>query len=157
MDKVTPFMWFNDNAEAAVNLYMSLFPDSRILEVTRYGQGAPFPEGTAMTVTFQLAGRELIALNGGPYYQLNEAFSLSVSCDSQEEVDRLWEKLGEGGSYQQCGWLKDRFGLSWQIVPRVLIELLRDPDRAKAQRVTEAMLKMVKLDIGELKRAAACN
>ncbi len=150
-------MWFNDNAEAAVNLYMSLFPDSRILEVTRYGQGAPFPEGTAMTVTFQLAGRELIALNGGPYYQLNEAFSLSVSCDSQEEVDRLWEKLGEGGSYQQCGWLKDRFGLSWQIVPRVLIELLRDPDRAKAQRVTEAMLKMVKLDIGELKRAAACN
>ena len=155
MPKVTPFLWFDTESEPAAELYTSVFPNSRILEVTRYGSAGPREEGLAMTVSFELEGQRAVALNGGSDFKLNEAFSLSIDCDDQNEVDYYWEKLGEGGEHGPCGWLKDRFGLSWQVVPKRLPELLSDPDREKAQRVMAAMLKMGKIEIDELERAAA--
>ncbi len=155
MQKITPFLWFDCQAEEAANLYVSLFPDSKLTNVSRYGDGMPLPKGTAMSVTFQLAGQEFMALNGGPSFTFTEAISFFVNCETQEEIDRLWSKLTEGGEPGQCGWLKDRFGLSWQIVPNVLGDLIGDPDPEKAGRATQAMLKMGKLDIAELKRAHA--
>jgi predicted 3-demethylubiquinone-9 3-methyltransferase (glyoxalase superfamily) len=155
MQKITPFLWFDHQAEDAASLYISLFPDSKVTRVSRYGDGMPLPKGTVMSVTFELAGQEFTALNGGPAFKFTEAISFFVSCETQAEIDRLWSKLTEGGEPSQCGWLKDRFGLSWQIVPAVLGELIGDPDPEKAGRATQAMLKMGKLDIAELKRAHA--
>jgi len=154
MPKVTPFLWFDTESEPAAELYTSVFPNSRILEVTRYGSAGPREEGLAMTVSFELEGQRVVALNGGSDFKLNEAFSLSIDCDHQNEVDYYWEKLGEGGEHGPCGWLKDRFGLSWQVVPKRLPELLSDPDREKAQRVMAAMLKMGKIEVAELEQAA---
>jgi predicted 3-demethylubiquinone-9 3-methyltransferase (glyoxalase superfamily) len=153
MQKITPFLWFNNNAEEAMDFYTSVFEKSKKGTVTRYGETGPGPEGTVMSVTFQLEGQEFFALNGGPMYSFTPAFSLFVDCKDQEEVDHYWEKLSEGGRKDRCGWLTDRFGLSWQIVPTVLNEMLRDPDPARAQRVMEAMLKMDKLIIKDLKAA----
>jgi predicted 3-demethylubiquinone-9 3-methyltransferase (glyoxalase superfamily) len=154
MPKVTPWLWFDTQAEEAAEFYTSIFPNSKILEVTRYGSAGPRPEGMVMTVKFVLDGEEIYALNGGPEFTFTEAVSFEVSCGSQEEVDEYWAKLGDGGEHGPCGWLKDRYGLSWQIVPTVLGELIADPDRARAQRVMAAMLQMGKIDIGELRRAA---
>ena len=152
--KITPFLWFDSNAEEAMQLYVSLFENSRIVEVTRYGDAGPGPSGTVMTGVFELEGQRFIALNGGPIYKFTEAFSLMVDCETQEEVDRLWDRLiAGGGAPSQCGWLKDRFGLSWQIIPGVLPKLLTDKDRAAAGRAMQAMLKMTKIDIAALKRA----
>jgi predicted 3-demethylubiquinone-9 3-methyltransferase (glyoxalase superfamily) len=153
MQKPTPCLWFDGNAEEAMDLYCSIFPNSKVLQVARYGDAGPGAKGSAMTVNFTLDGQEILILNGGPHYKLTPAFSLSVLCETQEEVDRLWARLLEGGAPSQCGWLTDRFGVSWQIVPKILPELLQDKDRAKANRVMQAMLKMVKLDIAELKKA----
>ncbi|MEV6157627.1 VOC family protein [Nonomuraea sp. NPDC052129] len=154
MQKITTFLWFDNQAEEAAAFYTSLFEDSRILEVQRYGDAGPGPAGTAMTVSFELAGQRFVALNGGPEFTFTEAISLYVDCASQEEVDELWAKLTEGGEESQCGWLKDRWGLSWQIVPKVLPELLGNPDPAKAQQVMKAMLGMRKIDINALEEAA---
>ena len=154
MQKITTFLWFNDNAEAAMNLYVSIFKNSKILSVNRYPEGGPVHPGEVMTATFQLEGQEFMALNGGPHFKFNEAISLFVSCDSQAEVDELWTKLtADGGEESQCGWLKDKFGLSWQIIPTALGEMLGDPDPAKAQRAMQAMLQMQKIDIQKLKDA----
>lgn len=154
MQKITPFLWFNDNAEEAINFYTSLFPNSKIISVSRYGEGGPGTPGTVMTATFQLNGQEFMALNGGPQFRFNESISLFVRCETQEEVDRLWNALtSNGGEESMCGWLKDKFGLSWQIVPNALEELLSDPDPARAQHVTQAMLQMKKIDIPTLQRA----
>jgi predicted 3-demethylubiquinone-9 3-methyltransferase (glyoxalase superfamily) len=147
MPKITPFLWFDTQAEAAANFYVSLFKNSKIVNVARYGKGSPGPEGSVMTVVFTLDGREFTALNGGPYYKLTEAFSLVVDCKTQEEVDTYWSKLVEGGEPSRCGWLKDKYGLSWQIIPTVLPELLGASDPVKAKRVMEAMLKMSKIDV----------
>ncbi|MEK6275681.1 MAG: VOC family protein [Actinomycetota bacterium] len=155
MQKITPCLWFDTEGEDAANFYTSVFPNSRIVDVARYGSAGPRPEGTAMTVSFELDGQEFVALNGGPDFMFNEAVSFQVSCKDQEEVDAFWSKLSEGGEEGPCGWLKDRFGLSWQIVPTALPKLLSDPDAEKSQRVMEAMLKMKKIDIDELERAAA--
>ncbi|HET7554581.1 MAG TPA: VOC family protein [Gaiellaceae bacterium] len=155
MPKVTPFLWFDTESEQAAELYTSVFPNSRILDVTRYGSAGPREEGLAMTVSFELDGQRVVALNGGPDFKHSEAFSFTIDCDDQAEVDHYWEKLGEGGEHGPCGWLKDRFGLSWQVVPKRLPELLSDPDREKAQRVMAAMLKMRKLDVAELEQAAS--
>jgi predicted 3-demethylubiquinone-9 3-methyltransferase (glyoxalase superfamily) len=155
VQKIVPFLWFDTQAEEAANLYTSLFKDSRVVEVTRYGWAGPRPAGMVMTVTFELEGQQFTALNGGPEYTFNEAFSLVVNCESQGEVDALWDALSEGGEEGPCGWLKDRFGVSWQIVPTVLPELLADPDREKSQRVMQAMLNMKKIEIEGLERAAA--
>lgn len=154
MPKVTPFLWFDSESEPAAELYTSVFPNSQILEVTRYGSAGPREEGLAMTVSFELDGQRVVALNGGSDFKLSEAFSFSIDCDDQDEVDYYWEKLGEGGEHGPCGWLKDRFGLSWQVVPRRLFELLSDPDKEKAQRVMASMLQMGKLEVDELERAA---
>jgi predicted 3-demethylubiquinone-9 3-methyltransferase (glyoxalase superfamily) len=158
MQKITPFLWFNDNAEEAVKFYTSVFKDSKIGKVARYDEAGEKasgrPAGSVMTVEFQLEGQEFVALNGGPVFKFTEAISFVVNCETQEEVDYYWERLSAGGKEVQCGWLKDKFGLSWQIVPTVLDELLSDKDAAKAQRAMEAMLKMVKLDIKKLKQAA---
>jgi len=152
MQKIAPCLWFNDQAEEAANFYVSLFPNSRIMDVSRYPEGGPRPAGMAMMVVFQLAGQDFQALNGGPEFKFTEAISLSVSCESQEEIDRLWERLLEGGQEQQCGWLKDKYGLSWQIVPVALGELMQgDPE--KSQRVMAALLQMKKLDIKVLQEA----
>ena len=154
--KITPFLWFDDNAEEAIEHYCSIFPNSKVVSTSRYGEGAPFPKGTLLTATFELDGLRLMALNGGPHYRLTEAFSLFVECDTQAELDEIWEKLLEGGGTPtQCGWLRDRFGLSWQVIPKVLGQLLGDPDPAKAGRAMNAMLAMVKLDIAALERAHA--
>jgi len=153
MQKVTPFLWFDNQAEEAMNFYVSLFKNSKVLSVSRYGEGGPGPQGTVMTGAFQLDGQEFMALNGGPYFKFTEAISLFVNCETQEEVDELWEKLSEGGEISQCGWLKDRYGLSWQIVPTALGEMLGDPDPKKAQNVMQAMLQMTKIDIAALRRA----
>jgi predicted 3-demethylubiquinone-9 3-methyltransferase (glyoxalase superfamily) len=154
--KVTPFIWFNDQAEAAATLYVSLFDNARIIETARWGDGTPFPKGTAMSVTFEIDGRQFIAFNGGPYFKQTEAFSMFVSCEDQAEVDRYWSALiADGGAPGQCAWLKDRFGLSWQIVPKALGRLLSNPDTAKAGRAMKAMMKMTKIDVAELERAAA--
>ena len=155
MPKITPFLWFDTEGEEAAKLYTSVFPNSRILDVTRYGAAAPRPEGTVMTVSFELDGQRLVALNGGPNYTFTEAVSFQIDCETQEEVDMFWNTLSEGGEEGPCGWLKDRFGLSWQVVPRALPRLLGDPDREKSQRVMQAMLKMKKIDVAELERAAA--
>ena len=155
MQKITTCLWFDNNAEEAVTFYTSIFKNSKVLEVSRWGEGGPGPEGSVLTMRFQLEGQEFQALNGGPQFKFTEAISLSVDCQSQEEVDELWEKLSEGGSEDQCGWLKDKFGLSWQIVPRALPELLGDPDPEKSQRVMEAMFKMKKIDIKALQEAYA--
>jgi predicted 3-demethylubiquinone-9 3-methyltransferase (glyoxalase superfamily) len=155
MQKIHPFLWFNDNAEDAVNFYLGVFKNSKITEILRYGDAGPGPKGSVMTIAFQLDGQEFVALNGGPSYTITPAISFVVNCDTQEEIDHHWEKLSAGGKEVQCGWLEDKFGVSWQIVPTVLLELLGDPDAAKAQRVMQAMLKMVKLDIQAIKRAAA--
>ena len=158
MQKITPFLWFNDNAEEAVKFYTSIFKNSKIGKIARYGEEgekiAGRPKGSVMTVEFQLEGQQFIALNGGPIFKFTEAISFVVNCETQEEVDYYWEKLSQGGKEVQCGWLKDKHGLSWQIVPTVLGELLSDKDAAKSQRVMQAMLKMVKLDIKKLKQAA---
>lgn len=156
MQKITPFLWFDDKAEEAANFYVSIFPNSKILDVARYSEAGPAPAGSVMTVTFSLDGQELIALNGGPHYKLSHAVSLFVSCETQEEVDVQWEKLlAGGGTPSQCGWLVDRYGLSWQIIPRVLLELMQDKDPARAKRVAEAMFKMIKIDIAALRKAHA--
>ncbi len=154
MPQITPFLWFDDQAEEAASLYVSVFPNSKITHVARYGPAGPGPEGQAMTVSFELDGVRFIALNGGPHYRFSEAVSFSIACEDQAEVDHYWDKLtADGGEPGQCGWLKDRFGLSWQVVPRILPELIGAADPQKARRATEAMLKMKKLDIAELRRA----
>ena len=153
--RINPFLWFDTQAEEAARFYTSVFDDSKIVSITRYGDAGPLPRGTVMTVDFVLDGVRIQALNGGPLFKFNEAISLAVNCDTQDEVDRYWEALSDGGEKGPCGWLKDRYGLSWQVNPTVLEELLGDPDREKAQRVMEAMLKMSKMDIGELERAAS--
>ena len=154
MQKPIPFLWFNDQAEEAAQFYMSVFPNSRILSVQRFGDEVPGPQGKTLTVTFEINGQELIGLNGGPQYKFSEAISLYVNCESQAEVDTYWDRLtADGGEPGPCGWLKDKYGLSWQIVPTILTQLMADPDRAKAQRVTEAMLKMGKIDVAALQRA----
>ncbi len=153
MLKVTPFLMYNDQLEAALNFYVSIFRNSRILNVTRSGDGGPGAKGAVMSAEFELEGQRLMAYNGGPYFKFSDGFSLFVSCETQAEVDELWEKLSEGGAKSQCGWLTDKFGVSWQIVPNVLMQLLGDKDPRKAQAVTQAMLKMAKLDIAALRRA----
>jgi predicted 3-demethylubiquinone-9 3-methyltransferase (glyoxalase superfamily) len=155
MQTITPCLWFDTEGEEAARFYTSVFPSSKIVDVARYGSAGPRPEGTVMTVSFELDGQQFVALNGGPQFTFNEAISFQVSCESQEEVDRFWSKLSEGGEEGPCGWLKDRFGVSWQIVPTRLPELLGDPDREKSQRVMAAMLNMRKIEIAELERAAA--
>jgi predicted 3-demethylubiquinone-9 3-methyltransferase (glyoxalase superfamily) len=151
--KITTFLWYDDDAEEAVRLYTSIFKDSKVLEQTRWGEGGPLPKGALMTARFRLAGQEFMALNGGPMYRFTEAVSLLVDCESQQEVDELWEKLGAGGEPGRCGWLKDRYGLSWQIIPSVLGKMLGDEDPAKAKRVVDAMMQMGKLDIARLQQA----
>jgi predicted 3-demethylubiquinone-9 3-methyltransferase (glyoxalase superfamily) len=153
MSKITPFLWFDNNAEEAVHFYTSIFPNSKIGKVARYTEGSPGEVGSVMTIEFELDGQPFIALNGGPHFQFNEAVSFSISCDSQEEVDYYWEKLTEGGKEVQCGWLADKFGLPWQVNPKIIGELLSDPDKGKAARVMQAMMKMIKIDIAELQRA----
>ena len=154
--KITPFLWFNDDAEQAIEHYCSVFKSSKVLSTSRYGEGSPFPKGTLMSATFELEGLRLMALNGGPHYRFSEAISLFVECDNQAELDEIWGKLLQGGGTPtQCGWLKDRFGLSWQVIPAVLPKLLGDPDPARAGRAVQAMLSMVKLDIAALEKAAA--
>ena len=158
MQKITPFLWFDNSAEEAANFYVSIFKNSKVVAVTRYSdaaaQASGRPKGSAMTVAFQLEGQNFTALNGGPHFKFTEAISFVVDCETQEEVDYFWEKLtADGGQESQCGWLKDKYGLSWQITPRVLIEMIGDKDPQKAQRVMEAMLQMKKIDIPTLKRA----
>jgi predicted 3-demethylubiquinone-9 3-methyltransferase (glyoxalase superfamily) len=155
MQKITPFLWFNDQAEEAVKFYTSIFKESKIESISRYGDDSPGEKGKVMTATFKIAGQEFMALNGGPVYSFTPAISLFVDCKTQQEVDDLWEKLSTGGEKGQCGWLKDKFGLSWQIVPTVLGELLGDKDAEKSGRVMQAMLKMTRLDISGLQRAYA--
>jgi predicted 3-demethylubiquinone-9 3-methyltransferase (glyoxalase superfamily) len=155
MQKIVTFLWFDDQAEEAARFYTSLFPNSKLGTISRYGDAGPGPKGSVMMVTFELAGQQFMALNGGPHFSFTPAISLLVNCESQAEVDELWEKLSEGGRTDQCGWLQDRFGVSWQIVPTRLGELMADPDPARSKRVMEAMLKMGKLDLAELERAAA--
>ena len=154
MPALTPMLWFDTEAEQAAEFYTSVFPNSTIVEVTRYGSAGPRPEGMVMTVAFELDGKEFVALNGGAQYTFNEAISLVVYCETQEEVDTYWETLSEGGEEVVCGWLKDKFGLSWQVTPTELPRLLSDPDTEKAQRVMAAMLEMTKIDIETLERAA---
>ncbi|HET7856004.1 MAG TPA: VOC family protein [Gaiellaceae bacterium] len=151
--KITTFLTFDGRAEEAVDFYTSIFPDSRITSTTRYGEAGPGEPGSFMTGTFELAGQEFMALNGGPSFEFSQGISLFVDCETQEEVDDLWERLSEGGEKGPCGWLSDRFGVSWQIVPRRLVELLGDPDPEKSQRVMEAMLQMGKIEIAGLERA----
>ena len=153
MQKITPFLWFDSNAEEAANFYTSIFKNSRILNVARYGEAGPGPKGSAMTVTFQLEGQQFIALNGGPHYTFSPAISFFVNCETQAEVDEFWSKLSAGGKEVQCGWLQDKFGVSWQIIPNALMELMSDKDPVKSQRVFKAMLQMSKIDIAGLKRA----
>jgi predicted 3-demethylubiquinone-9 3-methyltransferase (glyoxalase superfamily) len=151
--KIIPFLWFDNQAEEAINFYTSIFKKSKVLNITRYGDTGPGKKGTVMTGTFKLLGQTFYALNGGPQFKFTEALSLFVNCEDQEEVDYLWEKLSEGGEKSQCGWLKDKFGLSWQIIPTVLGKLLSDKDPQKSQRVMQAMLQMSKMDISKLKEA----
>jgi predicted 3-demethylubiquinone-9 3-methyltransferase (glyoxalase superfamily) len=153
MQKITPFLWYNDNAEEAMNFYLSVFKNSKVLGVSRYGEAGPGPKGSVMVANFQIEGQEFTALNGGPHFKLTEAISFVVDCKTQEEVDYYWEKLSAGGEKSRCGWLKDKFGLSWQIVPTILSELMQDKDPEKSKRVMQAMLKMDKLDIKTLKEA----
>ena len=154
MQKITPFLWFDTQAEEAAKFYASVFPNSKILKTARYGEAGPGPKGSVMTVEFELDGQRMIALNGGPQFKFTEAISLSVDCKDQKEVDHYWTKLSQGGQESMCGWLKDKYGLSWQVNPAILGELLSGPDAKKAKRVMEAMLKMKKIDIAALKAAA---
>lgn len=153
MPKITPFLWFDDQAEAAMNFYVAIFPNSRVGKVSRYAEGAPGPAGSVMTAQFELDGFAVTALNGGPMFKFTEAVSFFVDCKDQAEVDYYWDRLGEGGQASQCGWLKDRFGFSWQIVPEALMAYVGGPDRAGAQRAMQAMLQMTKLDVAVLKAA----
>ena len=154
--KITTFLWFDNKAEEAVNFYVSVFKNSRIINSTRYGDAGPRPKGTIMTIDFELDGQRFAALNGGPDFKFTEAISLVVNCKDQKEVDYYWEKLSEGGGQKvDCGWLKDKFGLSWQVTPEILLDLIQSPDEAKQQRVMKAMMKMKKIDIAGLERAAA--
>ena len=153
MQKITPFLWFNDQAEDAMNFYCSIFKNSKVVSVSRYGDAGPGPKGTVMSATFQLEGQEFMALNGGPLYKFTEAVSFYVSCKTQEEVDYYWNKLTAGGEEGPCGWLKDKFGLSWQIIPTALGELLSDPDPVKSQNAMMAMLQMKKIEIAKLQQA----
>jgi predicted 3-demethylubiquinone-9 3-methyltransferase (glyoxalase superfamily) len=156
MQKINPFLWFDTQAEEAANFYVSIFKDSKLQTVSRYGDGGPGPKGSVMTVAFEIAGQKFIALNGGPLFKFTEAVSFVVNCETQDEVDYYWEKLSaDGGQEVQCGWLKDKYGLCWQIVPTVLWELVQDKDPAKSNRVMNALMQMKKLDIAGLKRAAA--
>jgi predicted 3-demethylubiquinone-9 3-methyltransferase (glyoxalase superfamily) len=153
--KITSFLWFDKNAEEAVNFYVSVFKNSSVLKTVHYGDEGPGPKGSVMTIDFQLDGQEFTALNGGPQFKFSEAISQVVHCGTQEEVDYFWEKLSEGGEKIECGWLKDKFGLAWQIVPDVLLELLQDNDPQKKERVMKAMMQMKKLEVDGLKQAAA--
>jgi predicted 3-demethylubiquinone-9 3-methyltransferase (glyoxalase superfamily) len=153
MQKITPFLWFDDQAEEAMRHYVSIFENANVLGVTRYGDAGPGPKGSVMIAAFELEGQRFTALNGGPRFKFTEAISFVVNCETQEEVDELWDRLGEGGQIQQCGWLKDKYGLSWQIIPSALPELMSDPDPEKVRRVTEAMLQMTKIDIAKLRQA----
>ena len=153
MQKITPFLWFDSNAEEAVNFYLSIFKNSKITAVSRYGEAGPGPKDSVMAISFQLEGQDFSAINGGPYFTFSPAISFVVDCKTQAEVDWYWDRLSDGGELEQCGWLKDKFGITWQIVPSILGELMSDPDPLKAKRVTEAMLKMVKLDIAALQQA----
>lgn len=153
MQKITPFLWFNDKAEEAVNFYVSIFKNSKVISITRYGEEMPGMKGKVLTAVFQLDGHEFMALDGGPQFTFTEAISFFVDCKSQQEVDELWEKLSEGGEKGRCGWLKDKYGLSWQIIPSALGEMLQDKDAEKSRRVMNAMLQMDKIDIARLKLA----
>jgi len=153
MQKITPFLWFNGQAEEAMNLYTTVFKNSKVGEVRRCGDGGPGPKGSVMSATFEIEGQQFIALNGGPQFTFSPAISFFVSCETQEEVDALWEKLSEGGKRDRCGWLRDKFGVSWQIIPRALGEMLGDKDPVKSQSVMKAMLQMDKINIGQLKEA----
>jgi predicted 3-demethylubiquinone-9 3-methyltransferase (glyoxalase superfamily) len=155
MPKPTPWLWFDTEGEEAATFYTSVFPNSKIADVAHYGSAGPRPEGSVLTVAFEFDGQEFVALNGGPEFTFNESVSFLVECESQDEVDRYWSELSAGGEEGPCGWLKDRFGLSWQVVPMRLNELLADPDREKSQRVMSAMLEMKKIDVAALERAAA--
>jgi predicted 3-demethylubiquinone-9 3-methyltransferase (glyoxalase superfamily) len=155
MQKITPFLWFDGRAEEAMNFYTSIFKNAKIGRVTRYGDAGPGPKGTVMSATFQLEGQEFMALNAGPQFKFSPAISFFVDCKTQEEVDELWKKLSAGGKTERCGWLTDKFGLSWQVIPSILGELLSDKDPEKSQRVMKAMLQMDKIDIAGLKRAYA--
>jgi predicted 3-demethylubiquinone-9 3-methyltransferase (glyoxalase superfamily) len=156
MQRITPFLWFDDKAEEAMNFYVSVFKNSKVVRVSRYGEAGPGPQGTLMSATFQLEGQEFFALNGGPQFTFSPAISFFVNCETQQEVDDLWEKLSEGGEKSRCGWLKDKYGVSWQIIPSVLGKLLQDKDGAKANRVMKAMLQMDKIDIQRLEQASDC-
>ncbi len=153
MQKITPFLWFNDNLEEAMNFYASIFKNSKIGNVTRYGDAGPGPKGSVMSATFELEGQELYALNGGPYFKFTEAISFFVNCETQQEVDELWDKLSEGGEKSRCGWLKDKFGLSWQVIPTALGKMLGDKNPEKSKRVMQAMMQMGKIEIATLQEA----
>jgi predicted 3-demethylubiquinone-9 3-methyltransferase (glyoxalase superfamily) len=155
MPTITPFLWFDNNAEEAIHFYTSIFQNSKVGNVARYGDAGPGPKGSVMTATFEIEGQKFMVLNGGPHFKFTEAISIFVSVDTQQEVDELWEKLSAGGQKSRCGWLKDKFGLSWQIVPKALGELLGDKDPRKSQSVMKAMLQMDKIDIARLKEAHA--
>jgi len=153
MQKITPFLWFNDKAEEAMNFYVSIFKNSKVGTVTRYGDAGPGPKGSVMSATFQLDGQDFFALNGGPQFSFTPAISFFVNCETQQEVDELWEKLSAGGRKDRCGWLQDKYGLSWQIIPTALGKLLSDPDPQKSGRVMQAMLQMDKIDVRRLQQA----
>jgi len=153
MQRITPFLWFDGQAEEAMNFYVSIFKNSKVGRVTRYGEAGPGPKGSVMSATFQLEGQEFMALNGGPHFSFTPAISFFVNCETQEEVDELWKKLSAGGKTERCGWLKDKYGLSWQIIPRALGRLMGDNNAAKAQSVMKAMLEMDKIDIARLQQA----
>lgn len=153
MQKITPYLWFEDQAEEAASFYTSIFKNSKINEISRYGEGGPGPAGSVMLVSFELDGQQFIALNGGPQFQFTEAISFVINCESQEEVDYMWDRLTEGGEESMCGWLKDRYGISWQVVPTALPELLNAPDPEAQQRVMEVFLKMSKIDLPTLRLA----
>lgn len=153
MQKITPFLWFDNQAEEAMNFYVSIFKNAKVLSVNRYGKGAPLPEGTVLTASFELNGLRFVALNGGPLFKFSPATSFVVDCDTQEEVDYYWDRLGAGGTYNRCAWLDDKFGVTWQIVPKQLGQLMSDPDPVKAARVMQAMMQMGKIDIAGLQRA----
>jgi len=153
IQKITPFLWFDHQAEDAARFYASVFPNSKIEAVARYGEAGPGPAGSVMTVGFELDGQKFTALNGGPHFKFTEAISFVVNCETQQEVDEYWAKLTEGGQEVQCGWLKDKYGLSWQIVPAVMVEMIKDKDAARSQRVVKAMMQMKKLDIARLQEA----
>jgi predicted 3-demethylubiquinone-9 3-methyltransferase (glyoxalase superfamily) len=153
MQKITPFLWFDGKAEEAMNFYVSVFKNSKVVKVSRYGEGGPVPKGTVMSATFQLEGQDFFALNGGPQFTFTPAISLFVNCETQQEVDELWDKLSDGGKKERCGWLKDKYGLSWQIIPSALGKLMGDKDPAKSHRVMMAMMQMDKIDIQRLQEA----